>query len=394
MAEDTKKTAVAETRAEAARTEAATVSLERVNTPPAQTWNRLRANDVTLEAPKLSRKGNVYFALPQLFGGIECGMGQKVTDWVTSQAADARYVEVARGTVREEPIVVSVDANKGEVADTGVMVREGAEATIVVAASGSAEGAEAPAGTSASLLRVWAEAGAHVRIVEVLGTGARQQHLESVGIHADEKARIEVQQYALGGGTVVMGLACDLAGKAGRIDLSTRYYAAGDDVLDINHVVRQHGRNTRAEIHESGALDGAAKKSLRATIDLVHGARGAKGNEAENVLVLGDDVVNKTMPVILCDEDDVAGNHGATIGSVSPEQIDYLMDRGLSRHEAEQLFVRAIFEDAIMHAPEEASHAAALLRAEEVLGAEVAHDFDEGAAEPGSDANAEEARAC
>ena len=100
------------------------------------------------------------------------------------------------------------------------------------------------------------------------------------------------------------------------------------------------------------------------------------------MLVLGDDVVNKTMPVILCDEDDVAGNHGATIGSVSPEQIDYLMDRGLSRREAEQLFVRAIFEDAIMHAPEEASHRAAVLRAEEVLGADVAHDFDEGAGLP------------
>ena len=65
------------------------------------------------------------------------------------------------------------------------------------------------------------------------------------------------------------------------------------------------------------------------------------------MLVLGDEqVVNKTMPVILCDEDDVAGNHGATIGSVSPEQIDYLMDRGLSRREApSSSVVRAIFED-------------------------------------------------
>ena len=374
MAEDTKKRACAETP---------TVSLERVNTPPAQTWNRLRANDITLEVPKISRKGNVYFALPQLFGGIECGMGEKVTDWVTSQAADARYVEVARGTVREEPIVVAVDANEGQVADTGVMVREGAQATIVVAASGSAEGAAAAAGTSASLLRVWAEAGSRVRIVEVLGVGASQQHLDSVGIHADENARVEVRQYALGGGKVAMGLACDLAGRSARIDLDARYYAAGEDVLDINHVVRQRGRNTRAEVHESGALDGAAKKSLRATIDLIHGARGAKGNEAESVLVLGDDVVNKTMPVILCDEDDVAGNHGATIGSVSPEQIDYLMDRGLSREEAEQLFVRAIFEDAIMHAPEEASHNAALLAAEGVLGADVAHDFDDGSDDAG-----------
>ena len=350
----------------AAAADAGTVTLERVSTPPAQTWNRLRANDITLTVPSISRKGDVHFALPQLFSKIECGMGQKVTDWVCSQAADSRYVEVPRGEKRTEPVVITVGADDGEVADTGVMVRDDAECTIVVASFGAGED-----GTSASLLRVIAGARAHVSIVEVLGCSEGQQHLDSVGITAGDDARIEVRQYALGGGTLALGLACELAGDRSRIDLLTRYYAHRKDVLDMNHVVRQRGRNTRAEVHESGALDDAARKSLRATIDLVHGARGSKGNEAESVLVLGDDVVNKTMPVILCDEDDVAGNHGATIGSVSPEQIDYLMDRGLSRREAEQLFVRAIFEDAIMHAPEEASHRA-----------DVAHDFDEGAGLP------------
>ena len=97
-------------------------------------------------------------------------------------------------------------------------------------------------------------------------------------------------------------------------------------------------------------------------------------------MILGDDVVNKTMPVILCDEDDVAGNHGATIGSVSPEQLDYLAARGLSRQDAEQLFVRALFEDAIINAPEEISHRVAVERCEAELGAEIAHDYDEAAA--------------
>ena len=371
--------------ADAAAAAPETVELKRVNTPPAQTWNRLRANDITLTVPKISRKGDVYFALPRLFDKVECGMGQQVTDWVCSQAADSRYVEVARGEKRVEPIVITVGADDGEVADTGVMVRDDAECTIVVASFGAGE-----AGTSASLLRVIAGARAHVSIVEVLGCSEGQQHLDSVGITAGDDARIEVRQYALGGGTLALGLACELAGDRSRLDLLTRYHARRKDVLDMNHVVRQRGRNTRAEVHESGALDDAARKSLRATIDLVHGARGSKGNESESVLVLGDDVVNKTMPVILCDEDDVAGNHGATIGSVSPEQIDYLMDRGLSRREAEQLFVRAIFEDAIIHAPEAASHAAAIARAEEVLGADVAHDFDDGVDARKSDAPASE----
>lgn len=355
------------------------VVLGHVNAAPAQTWNRLRANDVTLTVPSHTRKGDVYFALPRLFDRVECGMGDDVTAWACSQAAGARYVEVPAHTRREEPIVVSVSADEGEVADAGVMVREGAEATVVVVSTGS-EGVE---GTSGALVRVIAEAGARVSVFELVGVGSSQQHLESVGISADEGARVEVRQFALGGATCAMGLACDLAGRRSRIDLSCRYHASDAQTLDVNHIVRMRGRDTRAEVAESGVLDDAARKSLRATIDLVHGARGAQGNEAETVLVLGDDVVNKTVPVILCDEDDVAGNHGATIGSVSPEQISYLMNRGLSREEAERLFVRAVYEDALIHAPEPVSRAAALACASRALG------VDAGEWQPGPDAGEE-----
>ena len=332
--------------AEAACAATPEIALERVNVAPAQTWNRLRTNDITLTVPARGRAGDVYFSLPRLFEGVECGMGPAVTDWVESQAKDARYVEVPRGTRREEPIVVALGAD--EVAGTGVLVREGAEVTIVVAAGGEKDG---EAGTSASLLRVIAEAGARVHLYEYVGADAGQQHLESVGITCGRDARVDVHQYLLGGGTVALGLACDLAGDRSRVDLGCRYHAGGTEVLDINEVVRQRGRSTRSELAYNGVLEDAAKKSLRTTIDLVHGAKGAQGNEAETVLVLGDDVVNKTLPTILCDEDDVAGNHGATIGSVSPEQLAFLASRGLSRADAEALFARAVYEDALMHAP-------------------------------------------
>ena len=367
-------------------TAAGTVTLERVSTPPAQTWNRLRANDVTLVVPVRERTGSVRSSLPRLFDSVECGMGRAVTDWVASQTDDSRYVEVPARTVREEPVVVRTDASAGDVRDTGVMVREGASCTIVVAAgagekrasdNASDSAADAALPTSASLLRVVAEAGAHVRIVEVLGIAEGQQHLESVGISAQGDARVEVCQYVLGGSATALGLACDLAGDRARIDLSCRYHADHDHLVDVNHVVRQRGRGTRAEVRESGILDDEARKTLRATIDLVHGAKGAKGNEAESVLVLGDGVVNKTVPVILCDEDDVAGNHGATIGSVSPEQISYLENRGLSRDQAESLFVRALFEDAIMHAADASARAVACAACERVLGAEAAGDLAE-----------------
>ena len=317
-------------------------------------------------------------------------MGQEVTDYVESQAFKSDFYNVPARTKREDPIVVAVSAAQNQCANTGIIVREGAEATVVIAAFAGDASDGAPAGgaangsnalpTSAALTRIVVETGAKLHLIEMLGVNEGQQHLESVGLEVHQDAAVDVKQYALGGSTIGLGLTANLVGARARLDLNNRYHATHEETLDINHLVRMRGTSTRALLTESGVLNEAAKKTLRATIDLVRGAKDAQGNEIETVMILGDDVVNKTMPAILCDEDDVAGNHGATIGSVSPEQLDYLAARGLSRQAAEQLFVRALFEDAIINAPEEISHRVAVERCEAELGAEIAHDYEEAAA--------------
>ena len=373
------------------------VLINRANVPAAQTWNRLRANSLSVTVPDHADAGKVYLPLPRLFERIECGMGQEVTDYVESQAFKSDFYNVPARTKREEPIVVAVSAAQNQCANTGIIVREGAEATVVIAAfaGDASDGGDAPASsdasasgdannvalpTSAALTRIVVETGAKLHLIEMLGVNEGQQHLESVGLEIHQDAAVDVKQYALGGSTIGLGLTANLVGARARLDLNNRYHATHEETLDINHLVRMRGTSTRALLTESGVLNEASKKTLRATIDLVRGAKDAQGNEIETVMILGDDVVNKTMPVILCDEDDVAGNHGATIGSVSPEQLDYLAARGLSHQAAEQLFIRALFEDAIINAPEEISHRVAVERCEAELGAEIAHDYDGSAA--------------
>lgn len=364
------------------------VLINRANVPAAQTWNRLRANSLSVTVPNHADAGTVYLPLPRFFERIECGMGQEVTDYVESQAFKSDFYNVPARTKRDEPIVVAVSAAQNQCANTGIIVREGAEATVVIAAFAGDVDGDAPTGsdanddalpTSAALTRIVVEAGAKLHLIEMLGVNEGQQHLESVGLEIHQDAAVDVKQYALGGSTIGLGLTANLVGAQARLDLNNRYHATHEETLDINHLVRMRGTSTRALLTESGVLNEAAKKTLRATIDLVRGAKDAQGNEIETVMILGDDVVNKTMPAILCDEDDVAGNHGATIGSVSPEQLDYLAARGLSHQAAEQMFIRALFEDAIINAPEEISHRVAVERCEAELGAEIAHDYDEAA---------------
>jgi Fe-S cluster assembly scaffold protein SufB len=342
-------------------------TLRHVNTPMAQTWNYLRVNDIALDVPEPRANGRVYEAVPRLFAGIDCGLGEEAVRWTTEAAGDARYIEVPRGVTREEPIVLRQCS--GESSNVALMLRAGSAATVVVVAEGNEPGT-----TSSSLLRAYVERGARLTLLEFVTSSHEARHLEGVGIHAERDAQVEVRQYALGGDVAAFGFACDLAEERSGLELAMRYHASGSGTLDVNQLCRMRGRDSRAAMFSNGVVADAAHKTVRQTIDLVHGARGAKGDEADTTLVTGDDVVNKTLPTILCDEEDVAGNHGATIGSVSEEQLAYLATRGLSREEAEALFVLAIFDDALIHAPEWTSQSAVLARAEEVLGAETAQD--------------------
>lgn len=346
-----------------------TMKLSHINVPPAQTWNYLRVNEVDFEVPVPAEHGAAFNRLPRVFDGIECGLGDEAVEWIVATVPEARYIEVPAHTKREEPIVI-VAAGESACSDTGVCIREGAEATVVIAASADPSGDA----LTAALTRIIVERGACAHIVEVIAHGGANRHLEGLGIDAAKDARVHVHQYFLGGARVAAGMACNLAGDDSAFKLSCRYLVGNGELLDINHIVRARGRNTREDMTVSGMLGEGASKTLRETIDLIHGAKGSEGNESETVLIAGENIRNKTLPTILCDEDDVAGNHGATIGAISPEQLAYMQGRGLSEDDAVALFMRSIFDDALIHSPEPISSAAVALRAEAVLGSEMSRD--------------------
>ena len=69
--------------------------------------------------------------------------------------------------------------------------------------------------------------------------------------------------------------------------------------------------------------------------------------------MLSDDIVNKTLPVILCEEEDMEGSHGATIGRLDAQMLFYLASRGIDEKSAERMMVRARLSAAAQDIPDE-----------------------------------------
>ena len=72
-----------------------------------------------------------------------------------------------------------------------------------------------------------------------------------------------------------------------------------------------------------------------------------------DILLIDDDVVNQTIPLILCDEEDVEGNHGATIGKLDEELLFYMQSRGLPVDTIYEMMASAHVEALLGQVPDE-----------------------------------------
>ena len=282
------------------------------------------------------------------------GMGDEAREYLEFAAGEpivlvTRPGERTCATVRVEGVDGAVNA-----AAIDVVAAPGSSLALAIALDSPAPGA----GVVGTRLRVFAGADARVDIVSTQTLDDSWTALDDAGIVLDERARVQLRQTVLGAGRSYTGLDADVRGDDARLDIDTRYLGHAAQQRDFNYVAHQRGRRTVCNLDANGVLAGESVKTLRGTIELVHGCKGSVGSEQETVLLADERVANRTVPVILCDEDDVAGNHGATIGHVAPKQLLYLASRGISPDEAERLFIAAAFEEAAIGAPEPRTRAA------------------------------------
>lgn len=215
------------------------------------------------------------------------------------------------------------------------------------------DGADAQAGFAGVCLRVFCGARSRLSIATVQACGKTCTLLDDTGCVLDEDARIHTTCFALSAGASYTGFACDLRGARSGVRAETRYLATGNAELDFNYEFDHHGPATESDLNANGVLMGESVKTLKATIDFIRGCKGAHGHEQETTLISGEKARNRSCPVILCGEDDVAGDHGATIGHIGAEQLFYLASRGLAQADAEALFARSTLDAALQACADE-----------------------------------------
>ncbi len=321
----------------------------KINALPSPTYNWLKMNDAQVAAPLSPEEGNPmvtrrlevkaeavsYDEIQDIAGGMGYDMDRLMKD----SGISVLKLSVAENTEVAETVHLDFTFEDGKELLNAVEIHAAKNAKLTVLMDFASESSARGFGAVQTKIRV--EDNAVVRLIQVQRLGAGMRFLDDIGVVTAENGRFEQIQLNVSGGSCYQGSRTDLLGARSSLKTDIGYLLRNQEQLDMNYIANHVGKKTECEINVDGVLRNEARKLFRGTIDLRKGAKGAVGNELENVLLMNDDVVNQTIPVILCDEEDVEGNHGATIGRIDESLLFYLESRGLSHEEVYEMMAEA-----------------------------------------------------
>lgn len=194
-----------------------------------------------------------------------------------------------------------------------------------------------------SLIRVNLEKRAKVKLVIVTNLPKESTNIQSVATLLDEEAMLDISYIEIGASHSLVNIKNILEGDRAMVIEDGVYFKEGDEFLDILATNEHLGNETDSDAMFNGALKDRAHKNWKGVVDLRPGCMSADGKIGDYSMMFSDNVKNKTAPILLCAEKEVAGNHAASVGRLNKDMLFYIMSRGFDKKQAESMILEATF---------------------------------------------------
>jgi Fe-S cluster assembly protein SufD len=188
----------------------------------------------------------------------------------------------------------------------------------------------------------------HVRLHEHAAAAAQ---VESCSVRLAPQGRYEQHFLALGGRVLRSNLAVALEGAGSACRLDGLFLADGDRQVDLVTRVVHQGAATVTQQEYRGIAAGRGRAAFNGRIDMLAMAKGANASQSSRNLLLSPLAEINARPQLEIQVDDVQCRHGATIGTLDPEQLFYLESRGIDPAAARALLTYAFCRDLVGRVP-------------------------------------------
>lgn len=152
-------------------------------------------------------------------------------------------------------------------------------------------------------------------------------------------------------GDVVADFDSDLVGEGAHSEIKVVAISAGKQIQGIDTRVTNKASHSVGHILQHGVIREKGTLTFNGIGHILKGAKGADAQQESRVLMLSDKARGDANPILLIDENEVTAGHAASVGRVDPEEMYYLMSRGLRKEEAERLVIRGFLGSVITAIP-------------------------------------------
>lgn len=326
-----------------------------VNHTKGQVWG-----DRTALAPIVvdAKEGLVSsIANPDLMKPTYTGANKAVLEAVAQATGDTYAITVPAGAKEKVKVAIKVEESHTQ-ADARFVVKagQGSHVEIIFYLAGNTK----EQSTVQLFTEVDAAKDAKVVIKKVQLLGNKVQHIEHRYTRYADKADVTYLNVEVGSAESYLNYEQDLKGVESSIKHDLAYIGADNQKFDIAMLMTHEAKKSYSDIHTLGALSGHAKKSFRGTLDFLKGSSASEGAEEDTCLLLDPTVHSVSLPLLLCKEDNVVGNHAAGAGQIDQAKLFYLMSRGFSETEAKHMIVESMIRPVIDRIGDEAIEEEAL----------------------------------
>ncbi|TBL75098.1 Fe-S cluster assembly protein SufD [Paenibacillus thalictri] len=152
-------------------------------------------------------------------------------------------------------------------------------------------------------------------------------------------------------GNVMSDTTSILKGNGSNSDAKVICVGTGEQKLNVTTRAIHFGKSSTSDMITRAVMRDGATAIINGITKIEKGATKANGQQTERVLMLSPKARGDANPILLIDEDDVKAGHAASVGQVNPEQIYYLMSRGIPKAEAQRLIIYGFLAPVVAEIP-------------------------------------------
>ncbi len=259
------------------------------------------------------------------------------------------FLHVPKNTVLETPLQVNLSPEPHENNDgkpgyfpKRILVLDPGSAVTLSSEEG---GSKAWGGWIGSSTDVYLKENSKFSFVRIQDTPRETVTLSSFWAQLEKNANLNFLVVSTGSSLNKSNWTADLIGEGANAQIFG--LVKGEDTQHFDHsvFVSHLVPHTASNVLFKSAVNDKSRSMFTGLIHVTKQAQKTEAYQTNRNLILNKDARADTLPKLEIEADDVRCGHGAAVSNVDPDQIYYLMSRGLTREQASSMIIEGFYED-------------------------------------------------